>query len=169
MAGPDAVPLASRRAGSHRGTHEIASVDFFSHVCPWIILVLPVFSFSIRTIGSDSPFASGTSISSTSRYPRALYKATPVSVAPISNFWKPAAKAADSQASSTFVPMPAAADQFGMDEKGSDFCGVGGRIEERVFAAGAVVGSEQGFALAPASAGDDGSFDFGNEIGLVLD
>src|ERR1035437_4235832 len=64
------------------------------------------YTFSILTIGNNSPFPSGTPISSTSRYPRALYNATPVSVAPISNFLNPAASAADSQDSRTRVPIP---------------------------------------------------------------
>jgi hypothetical protein len=63
----------------------------------------------------------------------------------------------------------AAAGPAGVDEKGSDFRGVARRIEERVFAARAVVGSEQGFALAPAAAGDDGPVYFRYEIGLVGD
>src|ERR1700722_16957581 len=64
------------------------------------------YPFSIRTTLYNSPFPKGTSISSTSRYPRALYNATPVSVAPISSFLNPAALAADSQASNTRVPIP---------------------------------------------------------------
>src|SRR6266404_9135518 len=50
----------------------------------------------------------------------------------------------------------AAASPVGVDEDGTDFGAVGGRIEKFRFANGGVVAAEEGFAFAPAAAGDDG-------------
>jgi len=49
----------------------------------------------------------------------------------------------------------AAAGPIGMDEDGADFGGVGGGIEKVGFADGGAVAAEEGFAFAPAAAGDD--------------
>jgi len=67
-----------------------------------------------------------------------------------------------------------AAGPIGMDEDGADFGGVGGGIEKFGFADGGMVAAEEGFALAPAAAGDDGFCAvsvrcFGDKVSLVGD
>jgi len=60
---------------------------------------------------------------------------------------------------------------LGMDEDGADFCGVRGGIEERSFAAGAVVAAEESAPIAPAAAAGDeaGSLKrLSDEVGAVF-
>lgn len=61
----------------------------------------------------------------------------------------------------------------GMDENGADFSGAGGRVEEFGHTVspvcGRVVGTEEGGAGAPASAGGDGAvFGLSDEVGAVF-